>query len=49
VKVEKLNPVVEIAAYRTLFLDHTDEERTAVRFTLGADGSVVRTSEAKNP
>jgi hypothetical protein len=44
VKVEKLNPVVEIVDYRTLFLDHTDEERTAVRFTLAEDGSVVRTS-----
>jgi hypothetical protein len=47
VKVEKLNPVVEIIDYKTLFLDHTDEEKTAVRFTLAEDGNVVRTSEAE--
>lgn len=47
VKVEKLNPVVEIVGYKTLFLDHTDEEKTAVRFTLAEDGNVVHTSEAE--
>jgi hypothetical protein len=47
VKVEKLNPVVEIVDYRTLSLDHTDEEKTVVRFTLAENGQVVRTSEAE--
>jgi hypothetical protein len=47
VKVEKLNPVVEIVDYRTLLLDHTDEEKTAFRFTLAEDGSVARTSEVE--
>jgi hypothetical protein len=45
VKIEKLNPTVEVVHYGTLFLDHTDEEKTALRFTLAEDGSVVRTSE----
>src|SRR5262249_18434164 len=47
VKVEKLNPVVEIVDYKTLLLNHTDEEKTVVRFTLGEDGSVVHTSDAE--
>src|SRR6266481_735633 len=47
VKVEKLNPVVEIVDYKTLLLDHTDEEKTVVRFTLAEDGNVVRLSEAE--
>jgi hypothetical protein len=47
VKIEKLNPVVEIVDYRTLLLDHTDEEKTAFRFTLAEDGSVARTSEVE--
>src|SRR5579884_261029 len=32
---------------KTLFLDHTDEEKTVVRFTLAEDGSVVRLSDAE--
>ena len=40
-------PVVEIVDYKTLFLDHTDEEKTVVRFTLAEDGNVVRVSEAE--
>src|SRR5579871_3000169 len=47
VKVEKLNPVVQVIDYKTLFLDHTDEEKTVVRFTLAEDGSVVRLSDAE--
>ncbi len=46
VKIEKLNPSVQVVDYKTIFLDHTDEEKTALRFTLGEDGSVVRTNEA---
>ena len=29
-----------------MLLDHTDEEKTAIRFTLSDDGSVVRTSDS---
>lgn len=47
VKVEKLNPMVEVVNYRTMLLDHTDEEKTAMRFTLSEDGSVVNLSEAE--
>jgi hypothetical protein len=46
VKVEKLNPAVQVVYYDTIDLDHTDEERTAVRFTLAEDGSVIGTSHA---
>jgi hypothetical protein len=47
VKIEKLNPSVQVVDYKTIFLDHTDEEKTALRFTLGEDGNVVRTSETE--
>lgn len=47
VKVEKLNPMVEVVNYRTMLLDHTDEEKTAMRFTLSEDGSVVNLSDAE--
>lgn len=40
VKVEKLNPSVEVVWYDTILLDHTGQERTAVRFKVAADGSV---------
>jgi hypothetical protein len=46
VQVEKLNPVVQVVYYDTIALDHTDEEETAVRFTLAEDGSVTGTSTA---
>jgi hypothetical protein len=45
VKVEKLNPSVQLVYYQTMMLDHTDEEKTAIRFTLSDDGSVVRTND----
>ena len=41
VKVEKVNPIVEVIFYDTIILDHTGHERTALRFRLGEDGSVV--------
>ncbi len=47
VTVEKLNPAVSVIYYDTIDLDHTDEEKTAVRFTLADDGSVVRTSSTQ--
>ena len=46
VKVEKLNPQIQVVYYQTMLLDHTDEEKTAIRFTLSDDGSVVRTSDS---
>jgi hypothetical protein len=47
VKIEKLNPTLQIVDYKTIALDHTDEEKTALRFTLAEDGSVVRTNTAE--
>ena len=41
VKVEKVNPTVEVIAYDTVQLSRMGEEKTAVRFRLAADGSVV--------
>ena len=40
VKVEKLNPHVEIVFYGEIVLARPAEERTAVRFSIGADGRV---------
>jgi hypothetical protein len=41
VKVEKLNPTAQIVFDDTIFMDHTGDEKTAVRFTLDAEGKVV--------
>jgi hypothetical protein len=41
VKVEKINPTVEVVSYDTLTLDHTGEESTAVRFRIADNGDVV--------
>ena len=41
VKVEKLNPKVEVIFYDRLFLDHTGDEKTAVRFTIDEKGNVT--------
>jgi hypothetical protein len=41
VKVEKLNPKVEIVFYGEIVLAPPSDERTAVRFSLRADGSVA--------
>jgi hypothetical protein len=41
IKVEKINPSVEVVHYDTIMLDHTGQERTAVRFKIDADGKVV--------
>ncbi len=45
VKVEKLNPSVSLVYYGTRELRGAGDEQTAVRFTIGADGSVTGTSE----
>jgi hypothetical protein len=41
VKVEKVNPALEVVHYDTLMLDRTGLERTAVRFRVADGGSVV--------
>lgn len=39
VKVERLNPMVEVVYYGTLELDHRGQEETVVRFTLDGEGN----------
>jgi hypothetical protein len=41
VKVQKLNPRTEVIFDNVVTVDHTGDEKTAVRFTLGYDGKVV--------
>jgi hypothetical protein len=41
VKVEKINPMVEVIHYDTVMLDHAGQEKTAVRFRMAEDGSVT--------
>jgi len=41
VKVEKVNPTVQVISYDTLNLDHTGQELTAVRFRVADNGDVV--------
>jgi hypothetical protein len=41
VKVEKINPVVEVVSHDTIMLNRMGEEKTAVRFRLDNGGKVV--------
>lgn len=41
VRVDKVNPQLEVVYYGTLKLQKTGDELTAVRFTIGADGKIV--------
>ena len=41
VKVEKINPIVEVVSHDTLMLNRMGEEKTAVRFRLDNGGKVV--------
>jgi hypothetical protein len=41
VKVEKVNPVLEVVSYDPIVLDRMGEEKTAVRFKLAANGTVT--------
>ena len=41
VKVQKLNPTAQVIFDDTVFVDHTGDEKTAVRFTLDAEGKVT--------
>jgi len=47
VKVEKVNPVVDVVFYDTVILNKTGQERTAVRFRVAEDGSVTDVSHAE--
>ena len=40
VKVQKLNPTTQVIFDDKVFVDHTGDEKTAVRFTLDADGNI---------
>ena len=41
VKVQKLNPTTQVVFDNTVVVDHTGDEKTAVRFRLDAGGKVV--------
>ena len=45
VRVERLNPTVQIVYNGTLTLDHRGDEKTAIRFTLDKDGAPSRLSQ----
>lgn len=49
VKVEKLNPSVQLVHYDTVDLTGLGDEKTAVRFTIASDGSIVGTSVLPKP
>lgn len=49
IKVEKLNPEVQLVYYGKRELTGAGDEQTAVRFTLGANGEVLGTSELSKP
>jgi hypothetical protein len=41
VKVQKLNPTAQVIFEDKVFVDHTGDEKTAVRFTVDAEGKVT--------
>ena len=41
VKVQKLNPATQVVFDNTVIVDHTGDEKTAVRFTLDEEGKVI--------
>jgi hypothetical protein len=47
VKVEKVNPIVDVVFYDTVILNKTGQERTAVRFRVAEDGSVTDINHAE--
>jgi len=47
VKVEKINPMVEVIHYNTVMLAHAGQEKTALRFKVAEDGSVTDISHAE--
>jgi hypothetical protein len=44
VKVEKINPMVDLVYYDTLMLEHAGQEKTAVRFRIDQEGKVTDVS-----
>jgi hypothetical protein len=44
VKIEKVNPTVQVIFYDTLMLDHMAQEKTAARFRLAENGDVLDVS-----
>jgi len=48
IKVEKLNPRVQVVFYETIELNGTEQEETAVRFTMQGDEVVDVNSRAKS-
>ena len=44
VEIQKINPILSVAAYQTVTLDHKGDEKTAARFSLDADGNVTNVS-----
>lgn len=44
VKVEKVNPVLEVIYYGEVTLEHIADEKTMVRFKIAPDGSVLATN-----
>jgi hypothetical protein len=44
VKVEKVNPVLEVIYYGEVTLEHQADEKTMVRFKIAPDGSVLATN-----
>jgi hypothetical protein len=41
VKIEKVNPTVEVIFYDTIMLDHMGQEKTAARFRIAENGNVL--------
>ena len=41
VKIQKVNPTVEVVFYDTIMLDHMGQEKTAARFRIAEDGKVL--------
>jgi hypothetical protein len=40
VRLDKINPALEVLYYDTVVLDRRGDEKTALRFTIGPDGRV---------
>ena len=49
VKVQKLNPTAQVVFDDIVFVDHTGDEKTAVRFTLDANGKVIDVNRRAKP
>ena len=47
VKVEKLNPTVQVVYYDTIMLERAGTERTAVRFSIDGSGAVVDVNQSR--